>query len=524
MILDATIPSTEGVGKALSSLLTGAGHEPIIVSLVKRYTKLGQTAVLVLGLWIVSTSAGFLLAQNVDIWTMSQEERAAYFAKLRTLSSIDYRKMLQMLDLELPSGLPDPAEDPRRPAGLTQREGSTNWYDADGNTYVRSSWGTWTNYDESKAGSYTLPDPLILKNGRRVRDAETWWQQRRPEILEDFEREVYGRTPKNTPQVTFEVTETEDGALGGKAIKRTVVGHVDNSRYPGANPTIEITLYLAAGVQGPTPLMVVNGGFFGPFPGRRPDPGPSPMDQVLGLGWAYATVNTSGIQMDSGAGLDKGIIGLVNEGRPRKPDDWGALAAWCWGLSRALDYFETVPEIDAKKIGIEGHSRWGKTALLAGALDQRWAIVYSSCSGAMGTSLEKRNWGETIDNVAGVGEYHWMAPNFLKYAGHWDEMPVDAHELIALVAPRPIFVTGGTHDQWSDPHGEFLACVGADPIYRLLGRKGLGTTEMPAPDVALMDGELAFRNHEGGHTDRLDWPLFLTFALRYFGGPDPASP
>jgi hypothetical protein len=239
--------------------------------------------------------------------------------------------------------------------------------------------------------------------------------------------------------------------------------------------------------------------------------------QVLGLGWAYATVNTGNIQADNGAGLGEGIIGLVNRGQPREPDQWGVLAAWSWGLSRALDYLETDPAIDAKRAAIQGHSRWGKTALLSGALDARWAIVWPSCSGAMGASIEKRSWGENIDNVAGGGEYHWMAGNFLKYAGHWQDMPVDAHELIALVAPRPVFITGGTRDQWSDPHGEFLAAVGADPVYRLLGKRGLGTTTMPAPDVSLIDAELAFRDHEGGHTDAPDWPVFLRFAQRYFG-------
>jgi hypothetical protein len=237
---------------------------------------------------------------------------------------------------------------------------------------------------------------------------------------------------------------------------------------------------------------------------------------VLALGWAFATVHTGNVQADNGAGLSAGIIGLVNEGRPRTPADWGVLAAWSWGLSRALDYLATDPAVDARRAAVQGHSRWGKTALLAGALDDRWAIVYASCSGAMGASLEQRAWGETIDNVAGSGEYHWMAGNFLKYAGHWNDMPVDAHELIALVAPRPLFITGGTRDQWSDPHGEFLAAVGADPVYRLLGARGLGTTIMPEPDSTLMSGELAFRDHEGGHTDAPDWPVFLRFARRYF--------
>jgi hypothetical protein len=377
---------------------------------------------------------------------------------------------------------------------------------------VRSPWGIWSNYDESKAGGYALPDPLVTNDGRRVTDAATWRNVRRPEILGLFEREIYGRTPRNTPRVTFEVTGVDSSTFAGKAIVKRVVGHVDNSSYPAAKPRVDITMYLPPGATGRIPIIVMAGSFFGPA-----DRVPDAVYQVLGLGWAYATVNTGNIQADNGAGLGEGIIGLVNRGQPREPDQWGVLAAWSWGLSRALDYLETDPAIDAKRAAIQGHSRWGKTALLSGALDARWAIVWPSCSGAMGASIEKRSWGENIDNVAGGGEYHWMAGNFLKYAGHWQDMPVDAHELIALVAPRPVFITGGTRDQWSDPHGEFLAAVGADPVYRLLGKRGLGTTTMPAPDVSLIDAELAFRDHEGGHTDAPDWPVFLRFAQRYFG-------
>ena len=207
--------------------------------------------------------------------------------------------------------------------------------------------------------------------------------------------------------------------------------------------------------------MVVKAGVFSRL---EPRALPPQISQVLAAGWAFRTVNTSLLQADHGAGLTRGIIGLVNEGTPRALDDWGVLAAWIWGLSRALDYLETDSAVDARRAAVQGHSRWGKAVLLAAALDQRWAVVWPSCSGAMGASLEKRNWGETIDNIAAADEYHWMAGNFLKYAGHWDRMPVDAHELIALVAPRPIFITGGTEDQWSDPHGEFLAAFGAEPV------------------------------------------------------------
>jgi hypothetical protein len=461
-------------------------------------------------------AARALPTQTPNFQQMTPEQRTAYMARLRESAEKDRRAMMDRLGLHEPVGLPAPADDPRRPPNTSQRPGSSNWYDADGNTFVRSSWGDWSNYDESKAGSTTAaPDPLVLTNGRRVTDAATWWNRRRPEILAQLTTEVYGRIPANTPAVAFAVTSVDSSTYAGHAIVKRVVGTIDNARYPAASPSIDITMYLPLTHRGRTPIVVVVGGFFS----RPGAPLPAPVTQVLALGWTLATVNTNAIQADNGAGLGEGIIGLMNQGQARQPDDWGVLTAWSWGLSRALDYFETDPMIDAKRAAIQGHSRWGKTALLAGALDQRWAIVYPSCSGAMGASLEKRSWGETIDNVAGSGEYHWMAGNFLKYAGNWRAMPVDAHDLVALVAPRPIFITGGTTDQWSDPHGEFLAAVGADPVYRLLGKRGLGTTAMPAPDVTLMDGELAFRDHAGGHTDLPDWPVFLRFAQRYFGTP-----
>ena len=223
------------------------------------------------------------------------------------------------------------------------------------------------------------------------------------------------------------------------------------------------------------------------------------------------------MQADSPSTRTQGIIGLVNKGRPRSsPDAWGTLTAWAWGLSRSIDYLETDRDVDAKHLGVEGHSRWGKTALWAAALDQRWAIVYASCSGEGGAKLLRRNYGETTDKIAGS---HWMADNFRKYGGHWNDLPVDTNELIALVAPRPAFITGATQDPNSDPHGEFLAAVGAGPVYRLLGKKDLGTTEMPEPDVALVSGEVAFREHVGAHSDIPDWPIFLEFASKYLKAP-----
>jgi hypothetical protein len=439
--------------------------------------------------------------------------------KMAELAAVDRAKMMALLHLSDPVSLPDPSDDPKRPANTHPVGGdSPNWTDGNpGHTIVRSGWGNWSNYDLTKADRYPVPDALTLKSGEPVKDAGTWWNRRRPEILADFQSEIYGRIPTETPKVTWELAQTSKDALGGKATLKRIVGHIDNSRYPAASPSIDIALYLPANAHAPVPVMVVaswnsTGRGFGP-----PPAGPTAMEQVIAHGWGYALVNTYAIQADSGAGLDSGVIGLVNEGASRKPDDWGALAAWSWGLSRAIDYFEGDKDVDAKRLGIEGHSRWGKEALLAAALDSRWAIAFSSCSGECGAKLHRHDVGESVDNVCGTGEYHWMAGNFLKYAGHWDELPVDQHELIALVAPRPVFITGGTQDLWSDPVGEFKACVAAGPVYRLLGKKDLGTTELPAPDAALVDGDLAFRLHDGGHTDLPDWPVFLKFADRYFG-------
>ncbi len=447
----------------------------------------------------------------------------------------DRQRLMDLLHLPTPEPFPPAAEDPNRPQFTNQRSGSTNWYDDAGNTYVRSNWGNWSNYDETKANPYPLPNPLILKNGRPVKDANTWRKQRRGEILNDFFAEIYGRIPENTPKIAWEVTSSADNVLGGIANMKTVVGHVDNSAYPAANPSVNLTMYTPANARGPVPLIMVVGTGIG---GRGGMPGPaaqpaqpqgagartggasaagagSAMAQVLATGWGYAAFSTGSIQADNGAGLTSGIIGLVNKGEPRTPDEWGVLAAWSWGLSRALDYFETDKSVDSRQVGLEGHSRWGKAALVAMAFDPRFAIVYSSCSGEAGAKLSRRNWGETVDNVAGSGEYHWMAGNFLKYGGRWNDMPVDAHELIALCAPRPVFITGGTQDQWSDPRGEFLACVGAEPVYRLLGKRDLGTKEMPGPDVELISGEIGFRLHKGGHSDTPDWLIFLKFARKY---------
>jgi hypothetical protein len=251
---------------------------------------------------------------------------------------------------------------------------------------------------------------------------------------------------------------------------------------------------------------------------------PTWQEQVLAKGWGYAIIVPNSIQADSGAGLTKGIIGLCNKGQPRKVDDWGALRAWAWGASRALDYLETDPDVDARRVGIEGLSRYGKAAIVAMAYDQRFAIGFIGSSGAGGAKLHRRDFGERVENVAGSGEYHWMAGNYLKYAGplKWSDLPVDSHELVALCAPRPVFISVGSQQVeggWVDAKGMFLAGVGAGPVYKLLGKKDLGAAEFPPQETALIDGDIAFRQHAGGHTTGPNWPTFLKFADRYLQPP-----
>jgi hypothetical protein len=394
------------------------------------------------------------------------------------------------------------------------------------------------NYDESKANPFPiLPYLLVLNDGTKVANARAWWSKRRPQLAELFDREIYGRVPKNMPKVTWELKSTKEEMNGDVAIvTKTLVGHVDNSSYPLVTVDIQLELTTPAKAARPVPVMM-EFGFVGPRPVRPPGsaavgqtpipafppaaPGPTWQQQVLAKGWGYAEISPASIQPDNGAGLTEGVIGLSNQGQPRKLDDWGALRAW--GASRALDYFETDRAVDAKKVGIEGHSRYGKAALVTMAYDQRFAIAYISSSGEGGAKLNRRNWGEVVENVAGTSEYHWMAGNFLKYAGplQWSDLPVDAHELIALCAPRPVFISGGATkgDGWVDAKGMFMAAVAAGPVYRLLGRKGLATGEFPAMETPLIDGDLAFRQHSGGHTPAPNWPTFIAFASRYLSTP-----
>jgi hypothetical protein len=457
-----------------------------------------------------------------------------------------------------------------------------------------------STYDEATANPYPkLPDPLVMNNGTKVTTLAQW-KARRAELFELFDREVYGRRPKVIPKVTWEVLSTTNGMTGTvPVITKQLVGHVDNSSYPAISVNIRASLSTPAKAKGPVPVVLMFGGE-PPAPGAAapqnpcaqpdastrgvppaagtagavragrgaggaaardatPGPGvlagsgprqPSQNDQILTRGWGYATINSGSVQADCGAGLTVGIIGLVNKGQPRKLDDWGVLSAWGWGMSKVLDYFEADKAVDAKRVAVQGHSRAGKAAVVAMAYDDRFLTGFISSSGEGGAKLHRRKYGELIENLVALNEYHWMAGNFLKYAGRWDQLPVDSHELVALCAPRPVFLSAGKgpdenpdgtikmlrpgdpgviasrgpaeqqaaniNDAWVDAKGTFLAGVGAGPVYKLLGKKDLGTTEFPTRETALVSGDIGFRQHSSGHTPGPNWPVFLDFAAKYF--------
>jgi len=439
------------------------------------------------------------------------------------------------------------------------------------------------NYDEALANPFpNLPEVLKLESGRAVTTAKQWREQRRPEIVELFEREVVGRIPKQVPKVTWSITETSTAKVGERQVNgRRLQGKVDNSAYPAVEVNIDMVLVTPADAKGPVPVMILFGGgrmpgappparaggpgfgapgaapggaappragapngaapaapraAAGPAPGAPPAPRDPPnTEQLIAAGWGYAYLNPGSIQADNGAGLTKGIIGLVNKGQPRKPDDWGSLRAWGWGASRALDYLETDKTVDAKRVGIEGVSRYGKAALVTMAFDERFAVVLIGSSGEGGAKLHRRNFGEAVENLTGSGEYHWMAGNFLKYGTEESsfgkrnagDIPVDSHQLLALCAPRATFISYGIPEQgdanWLDQKGSYMAAIAAGPVFRLLGVKDLGrgddykNPKMPAVNESVLDGKLAWRQHDGGHTDGPNWKYFIPWANRELG-------
>ena len=439
------------------------------------------------------------------------------------------------------------------------------------------------NYDESKANPYpNLPDALTLNEGQKVMTAEMWWTKRRPQIVHDFEQYVYGRVPVNVPKVTWSVVASEKEMVGFHPVIATQLnGHVDNSSDPAIGVDLRMTLVTPAYAKGPVPVLMM----FGPsefpspvqpsqadlarinaamkallvqqdsslkeviaqhpawepirsvpfeFPKMNADGDPPSTSELIAAGWGFAMLDPQSAQPDNGASLTRGIIGLVNQGQPRKPDQWGALRAWAWAAGRGLDYLETNSAVDAKHVGIEGVSRYGKAALVTMAFDQRFAMVLVGSSGKGGATALRRNFGEAVESLTG-GEYYWMAGNFIKYGAakasfgsmNPGDLPVDSNELIALCAPRLTFISYGIPEQgdahWLDHQGSWMATVAASPVWTLLGAKGLGvdadyhTAPMPPVNDGLLSGKLAWRQDDGGHTDAPNVKYFIQWVDQQIG-------
>lgn len=444
------------------------------------------------------------------------------------------------------------------------------------------------NYDEAKANPFPdIPDPLKLNNGQSVTSAKMWWEKRRPEIVEDYERYVYGRIPAHLPKVSWKVQAVDHEMIGFRpVVAKDVIGEVDNSSYPAISVKIHMTVVTPEHASAPVPLLIMfaRAAFPAPkeprgedlerinqawrtlllqqdpslkdvlarYPAWQPvretpfqppqlneDGDPPNTWQLIAAGWGFALLDPASIQADDGAGLTRGIIGLGNKGQPRRPEDWGALRAWGWGASRALDYLQTDPAVDAKHVGIEGVSRYGKAALVTTAFDQRFAMVLVGSSGKGGATLLRRNFGEAVENLT-AGEYHWMAGNFLKYGaaeasfgrGTPADLPVDSNELIALCAPRLTFISYGIPQkgdaQWLDHQGSFMATVDASRVFALLGAKGLDvagdyrSAKMPGVNQGLLSGQLAWRQHDGGHTDAPNMKYFIEWVDKFIGHLPPS--
>ena len=447
----------------------------------------------------------FLLLLSAALF-FAQGQAAAQFPgmprinmdSLRAVTAVDYAQMLGQLGIqEVRPGRDGNSTDPDRAP----------------------------NYNEYKANPYLYyPDPLTTFSGKKVKNAKQWRRERRPELVKVFEDEIYGRIPDNVPAIRWEVVKEEKIDMEGiPCIRRDLAGVADNSACPSIEVRLQAQVTWPEAAKGPVPV-IMEFGFIFPagmsfnFPGRPP--GKSWQQQVVERGWAAAVISTGSIQADGGYGLRSGIIGLTNRGNFRKPTDWGVLRAWGWGASKLLDYFETEPRFDATKVAIEGVSRNGKAALVTMAFDERFAAALVASAGEGGSSPWRRDCGESLGNLAGSGEYHWMAGNFIKYGADplcENDLPIDQHELIALCAPRPCFISSGTWDadKWQDLIGMFMATVKATPVYELLGEKGMDTDLYPGTNVGIIKGKLAFRQHDGGHESGPNWPYFLDFFDKY---------
>lgn len=391
------------------------------------------------------------------------------------------------------------------------------------------------NYDESKANVFTnLPDPLIFHDGHPVKSPTDWFHRVR-EIRADFDREILGRSPGSLPSIQWHIVSAKHESYGGvDVVTKRIQGQVGPWRNSSIKFSIDLLLTTPAHASGPVPVIMELAfdkdfqlATAGPLDSYVPTPWGLDGKPVVQRGWGFAILNPVSYQADNGAGLTEGIIGIVNEGQPRSLDDWGVLKAWAWGAVQALGYFETDKAVDARQVGLAGHSRFGKAVLVTMAYNPGFAIGYISSSGEGGAKLYRHIYGETIPNLASASLYHWFSGNFLRYAGPLNagDLPVDNHELITLCAPRPLFIGAGADtgdgyanpngDAWADPQGMFLAEVAAGSVYRLLGAKDLGTDHFPPVGTALVGGDLAFRQHSGGHTPAPNWPYFLEFASRY---------
>jgi len=392
-----------------------------------------------------------------------------------------------------------------------------------------------TNYDEAKVGNYVLPDPLVSNDGSRVTNSEAWLAKRRPEILELYRENIFGHSPAAGTNVTFNVWEVSTNALGGTATRKQI--EINFSGTP-AGPFAHMLLYTPAGkISVPTFLCLqFNGNYtviddpaIAIFPvwswktgalamPKNPVRGAAAQNwkiaETLARGYGIAFIYYQDIEPDlpGGAGVK---FGVRKNFPTATTNDWGAIGAWAWGASRALDYLQMDKDVDAQRVILFGHSRLGKTVLWAGAQDTRFAAIIANCSGEMGASLSRRNYGETVDDVAKHFPY-WMAENFQQFSNHWNNLPLDSHFLISLIAPRPLFLNTGSEDRWGDPHGEFLVARAATPVYELLGKTGISETNFPPLDRVLLH-DIGFNCHTGKH-DVLptDWDNFLNFADLHF--------
>jgi hypothetical protein len=484
-----------------------------------------------------------------------------------TTTNEDRLQMLWQLGMAEPA-LPTRAEDPNRPANAVPQDPANlegNWTDPLGHFVTRAAFGQWITYDDSAGlaggtvspfgdyGPFSTPrytdiELLTMKDGAPVRTPEDWWTRRRPEILRDVRDNLYGHIPHPSrwPDITWSAGPVTTGTANGFDFQdRVITGTIDTSGYPAVRnaPVIQGTLRTPLGTDGQAvPVIITFGSAASAWQFTAP------------FGYGIFGYNATLLQPDSGgANLSSYIIGLINEGRWRAPRDWGALAAWGWGISRLIDFFETFPAVDATRIGVQGHSRFGKATLVAAAYDSRIGAAFPSSAGALGTSWSRRAWGESLELVSGADtEYHWVTGNIMRYGGelhpdrYWprkvENLPVDAHAVVSLVAPRVVFINGGTDtppgfgDAWTDPRGMYLSGAVASQVWSHLGWPGLivpvatvftsGPGESiggtPPIDVAFIDGTVGYRRHHEGHTPNPDWPSFMTLAARHFDGSRPA--